>query len=222
MAVTIARLQGELLAAGWKLLTCDHNLVSRLSNKVSLREHAEALGLLNFLPRHYSSPQASRYPCILKTAEGEHGKNVHIVRSIQDALDVTTTGFGSEWLLQELIPGCEEYACSVLVDNGEVLDAICTRYEYDREEYVWPFAEEVSRTCVEPIPSKHLQIMRGFLRGYSGICNFNYKVREDGTLCIFEINTRVGSDLACDVPRPRARALFERLDALCVGDPKKP
>ena len=46
------------------------------------------------------------------------------------------------------------------------------------------------------------------------MCNFNYKVRQDsGHMGIFEVNTRVGADLACDVPRHRARALFARLDA---------
>lgn len=28
---------------------------------------------------------------------------------------------------------------------------------------------------------------------FSGICNFNYKERADGSMCIFEINTRVGA-----------------------------
>merc|ERR550525_639858 len=58
--------------------------------------------------------------------------------------------------------------------------------------------------------------MKAFLHEYRGICNFNYKVREHGdSLCIFEVNTRVGADLACDVPRSRARCLFEKLEELC-------
>ena len=39
--------------------------------------------------------------------------------------------------------------------------------------------------------------MRSFVREYNGICNFNYKVRSGGELCIFEINTRIGADLGC-------------------------
>jgi len=38
-------------------------------------------------------------------------------------------------------------------------------------------------------------------------------------MCVFEINTRVGADLACDVPRPRARILFEKLNALHALQP---
>ena len=47
------------------------------------------------------------------------------------------------------------------------------------------------------------------------MCNFNYKVRQDsGHMGIFEVNTRVGADLACDVPRARARRLFAKMDAV--------
>ena len=52
------------------------------------------------------------------------------------------------------------------------------------------------------------------------MCNFNYKVRQDsGHMGIFEVNTRVGADLACDVPRERAKAFFEKLDKLETSFP---
>ena len=51
-------------------------------------------------------------------------------------------------------------------------------------------------------------------RQFSGILNFNYKVRPSGGLCIFEVNARIGADLACDVPRKRAAQLFSRLGGL--------
>ena len=39
--------------------------------------------------------------------------------------------------------------------------------------------------------------MKAFLSApgyeFSGICNFNYKVRDDGSMCIFEMNMRVGA-----------------------------
>ena len=41
MAVRIAQIQPQLAAAGWKTLTCDPHLVSKLSNKRRLREYAE-------------------------------------------------------------------------------------------------------------------------------------------------------------------------------------
>ena len=63
--------------------------------------------------------------------------------------------------------------------------------------------------------------MRKFVAGFSGICNFNYKVRPSGGMCIFEVNARVGADLACDIPRRRAAAFFARLDALTPSLPPK-
>lgn len=218
MALLIAQLQSQLLLAGWKLLTCSPSTLERLSNKAKLQQHARQIGMQDSLPVQYRSPETAVYPCILKAALGQHGKDVHIVKSSDEAYSITDSGFGSDWVLQELISGYMEYSVSLLVDHGEILDAICTEYEYSEAEYVWPFdVEEVQRSSHSNVPKEQLTVMRAFLREYSGICNFNYKVRASGSMCIFEVNTRVGADLACDVPRPRARALFEKLDKLTPG-----
>lgn len=215
MAVYIATMQTTLLAAGWKLLTCAPHTVHNLSNKARLYQYAREHGLLKYLPRHYTSPETCQYPCILKAAIGQHGKDVYIVRSREEVYEIARDGFGSIWLLQELVSGQMEYSISLLVDNGKILDAVCTEYKYSQQEYVWPHdVEELSRRSHNRISERHYRVMRSFLTEYSGICNFNYKVRRDGSMCIFEINTRVGADLACDVPRKRARALFEKLDKL--------
>ena len=58
------------------------------------------------------------------------------------------------------------------------------------------------------------------LEGYTGVCNLNHKERpnaatgrQDGSggHALLEVNTRVGGDLAKDVPRPRAAAFFEAI-----------
>ena len=198
--------------------------------------------MLTHLPAHYANPAEARYPCLLKAAEGEHGQNIHIVNSAEDVLAITSDGFGSTWLLEEMCDGSLELSVSLLVVAGEILDAVCTEYEYDSEQYVWPHVGEVGRRSYDNIPLEHLAVMKDFLHEYSGICNFNYKVRPNGRMCIFEarqhaalamltpappcaiaspfsaffwqVNTRVGADLACDVPRPRARALFAKMDAI--------
>lgn len=214
MATSIARFQPQLVAAGWKVLTCDEEVIERLSNKARLSDYAKKLGMTSHLPEHYATPDEARYPCLLKAAVGDHGRNIYIVHSREDVLNVTTDGFGSVWLLQELCPGRLEASVSLLVLQGEIVDSIYTEYEYDADEYVWPHVNEVARRMIEPCPAAHLAVMRDFLIGYSGICNFNYKLRRDGRMCIFEVNTRVGADLACDAPRARARALFSKLDAI--------
>jgi len=49
-----------------------------------------------------------------------------------------------------------------------------------------------------------------FILGFTGICNFNYKLRPNGQMCIFQVNPRV----VFDEPKPRVRAMFEKLDAM--------
>jgi hypothetical protein len=39
-------------------------------------------------------------------------------------------------LLQELVTGHVEHACSLLVHHGAVLDAVCTEYTYASEAFV--------------------------------------------------------------------------------------
>ena len=84
-AHAIAAQQVELRQAGWRLLTCSVTTVRRLSNKALLREHAARLGLLAHLPRHYDDAETAEYPCVLKRAEGEYGRTVHLVHSIEEA-----------------------------------------------------------------------------------------------------------------------------------------
>ena len=320
-AVEIAKHQDALRAMGWKLLTCEPHVVSRIGQKANLHAYAKELGLLQHLPQHYSSPSNAKYPCMLKAAVGEHGRDVFIVHSAAEVKELAKGGFekGGVWLLQELASGRNEYATSLLVNNGEILDAITTSYEYDAEVYVWPHVDELQdkRHSHDRVPKAHLDVFKQFLSEvttlpppplththtahthtahahtahahtahthtahtlraqlspgpppprarprrprvhsprdagavassvgplasfppcprhltrfaprhltrfallslvsqFSGICNFNYKVRPDGGLLIFEVNARVGADLACDVPRRRAAALFNKLDGL--------
>ena len=51
------------------------------------------------------------------------------------------------------------------------------RYVYDRKEYVWPSVQELSRDSGGTVPRHLLSVMETFLLGFSGICNFNYKLR---------------------------------------------
>lgn len=125
-------------------------------------------------------------------------------------------GLGKEWLLQELVKGRFEYATSLLVQRGSILQSIGTAYEYGAETYVWPRVRLVS-TAARAVPQEELSVMTAFLEDYTGICNFNYKLDHEGRMRIFEINTRIGGDLITDAPQAAARALFEKLDAL--GEP---
>jgi len=239
-ALSIARQAAELRRAGWKFSSNTAALVLELANKSLLRTRAERLGLVEALPKYWQSPMDIKvYPCIIKAADGEHGCQVHIVRS-EDAAkalcgenagaakvaEVLEVGAGriveaaegssktDSWVIQELVQGPIEYATSMLVHNGEILDLICTRYVFESSEYVWPRVTEIkqARRFFDAVPVAHFMVMRAMLVGFQGICNFNYKVRPDGRICIFEVNPRLGADLACDVDWRRARDIWERMD----------
>lgn len=214
MAMCIARTQRTLRSAGWRVLTCEPSVVEDLSNKVRLQEHAHRIGLSASLPKRYSSAETAHYPCVLKAARGQHGQAVFIVDDPRDVREHAPRGVEDEWVLQELICGHVEYSAALLVYRGAVVDSTLAEYTYEKQIYIWPLVGELSRTTLDGIPKTHLRVMKKFLKGFSGICNFNYKVRPSGEICVFEVNTRVGADLACDINRDRARLFFLALDEL--------
>jgi hypothetical protein len=151
----IAKYRDELYALGWKLLTSEPRIVSRIGRKDNLHAYATDLGLLEHLPRHYPTPREAVYPCMLKAVVGDFGKGIYIVESEAQVAEKATGGFGcGKWLLQELCAGSIEYATSLLVQDGEILDAITTSYTYNKEVFVWPFVEEVR--CQHEQPSSKL------------------------------------------------------------------
>ena len=93
------------------------------------------------------------------------------------------------WILQELIVGEFEFSTTLLVLEGKILDWAGMKYCYSMEAYVWPHVRLVDQELCS-VPLKHREIFERFLVGFSGICNFNFKLREDQSLCIFEVNPR--------------------------------
>ncbi len=80
-ALAIARQQAELRAAGWNLLTSDEATVGTLSNKALFADHAAALGLSSHLPGRYAHVNDATYPCVLKAADGQFGKQVALTHN---------------------------------------------------------------------------------------------------------------------------------------------
>ena len=80
-----------------------------------------------------------------------------------------------------------EYSVSLLVDRGEIIDALTVAYTYDTDagDHVWPRVREVKefRNSWRGLSSRHRQVFQKLLDGFSGVCNFNYKLRQIGTAC---------------------------------------
>lgn len=90
-AACLAHYQKELRSAGWRVSDTSERVVLELANKASLRARAERLGLLDALPRHFGDAATARYPSVLKPADGEHGRDVMIVKSAEEAV---SRGYG--------------------------------------------------------------------------------------------------------------------------------
>lgn len=213
MALRIAKLQEKLRSSGWKIVTSPVHIIQSLGNKAQFPVYAAKIGMLSFLPCHFSSPEMAAYPCVLKPAKGEYGKNTYICHSKEEVYQVSPEFSTAKWVLQELVPGNVEFSVSLLVLHGSIVDVIGMKYVYDKSIYIWPKVTELHRHLCD-VPVQHTAVMARFLAEYDGIVNFNYKQRPDGRICIFEVNTRIGADLACDAPRERARELFQLLDKL--------
>lgn len=139
-------------------------------------------------------------------------------RQVEDAVndwlqEAEWEDLGDRWIMQELVPGTFEYSTTLLVADGEILDYACSRYTFSSATYVWP-ALEYNKAEYVGVPAQHLAVMKRFLGGFHGILNFNYKVRKNGDICIFEVNPRVGGDLVFDLPKRRVRSMLEKLDAM--------
>ncbi|CAK9109757.1 Hypothetical protein SCF082_LOCUS50994 [Durusdinium trenchii] len=170
VALEIAARQRELREAGWRIISVEPHVVSTLRNKASMLEYAKEKGIGASTPRCFGTAGEAEYPCILKPELGTFGKDTHVVRS-EEEVDRLTRGEGlaPKWVLQELVPGRLEYSITLLVLKGVVVDYVNTLYEYDGEEYVWPFVKEVRHEYVS-VPQAHLDVMRILLSEFSGIC----------------------------------------------------
>lgn len=215
-ALAVSEHAAALREKGWKIATCSWETIAKLGNKKRFHQLACDLGLEGYLPKHYRDPCYAKYPCVMKPAEGTWGKNTFILWSEEEARAKSYyLGQEKELITQELITGPMEYSTSLLCLHGEILDWACTRYTYNKNEYVWPNnVEEIGNDHVS-VKKEHLEIMQKFLvgaGGFTGICNFNYKFRENGEIVIFESNPRMGGDFAWDIPRPRAKGMLAKLD----------
>ncbi|CAK9016337.1 unnamed protein product [Durusdinium trenchii] len=174
MALRIAKLQEKLRSSGWKIVTSPVHIIQSLGNKAQFPVYAAKIGMLSFLPCHFSSPEMAAYPCVLKPAKGEYGKNTYICHSKEEVYQVSPEFSTAKWVLQELVPGNVEFSVSLLVLHGSIVDVIGMKYVYDKSIYIWPKVTELHRHLCD-VPVQHTAVMARFLAEYDGIVNFNYK-----------------------------------------------
>eukprot|EP00913_Durusdinium_trenchii_P025533 g23964.t2 len=75
--LAVAQQQSLLRSLGWRVVSAPVEVVQDLGNKVRLQDFAQARGLTQHLPKRYMSAECADYPCILKQAHGEFGKDCY-------------------------------------------------------------------------------------------------------------------------------------------------
>ena len=197
-ALVVARNVASLRRCGWRVGGTAEADIAELSDKLAFCRRAARLGVADSLPVHYASLDECVFPCMLKDALGEFGRDVHIVASATEAQHIMdlqaqlafsknpSRPMGAEakrWVLQEFVPGTIEHSATLLFLNGELADVLCTQYVFSRGRYVWPRVKEhyAQRRTFDSVPEAHLEVMTKLLAGFDGVCNLNYKIRsEDG------------------------------------------
>lgn len=180
-------------------LTSQPELVCLMADKLQLTENLIANGFAQYVPKIWTNPSDSAFPCILKRRDLNGGQGIRILRSVRD-LQEALTEFefqGTQHFFQELISANKEYVCHIVALKGEILFI-------NYFEYIMPSPEMIrcgdSPTTILNRGSdlnfnvaavfkdiiKHLQ--------YSGPCNIDFKLI-NGHPRIFEINPRLGGSL---------------------------
>ena len=179
-----------LVADAWSLQVLD--------NKRNFQTFIEDNGLAAYCPASFRCPEDARFPCIVKRLDlsGSVGVVVATSRHHLDEVLRSPVFAGRPHVLQALVPGDIEFASFAVCDGGRIL-------------WNWTFASTMAghsviktedndkdRETVDlpPAVQRQLEAILAPL-AYRGPCIFNFKLTDDGTVQLFEINPRFGGSL---------------------------
>jgi carbamoylphosphate synthase large subunit len=133
-------------------------------------------------------------PCIMKHNYGYAGVDSYMINNIEDVpKDVSS----SDFLIQELIYGNEEYATHILAKDGHIVKHVTNKHNHKKNIYIQgytvvPSKTDMNITIGDDIINIFEEIMKSI--NFSGVCCIDYKI-VNGIPKIFEINPRFGGSL---------------------------
>lgn len=192
-AFEISKQQCTLRSNGWRFLSCLETTMNSIGKKHTLQQHSLSS---KYLPKIVTSP-----PCIAKENKGSFSSGVSLVTTVED-MDAKK----STCIFQEIIKDKKEYSTIFLVVYGKIMQAHTTCFEFETDSYIWPHQQYMRSYTTN---GKFTGIFEQFLCGYSGIANVNYKIRKDGSPCIFEFNVRLGGD-SLNMPNNELTQMFKK------------
>ncbi|MDR3500481.1 MAG: hypothetical protein P4L72_14795 [Parvibaculum sp.] len=176
----------------------DSTALLHFSDKANFSTYAERHGLSAHCPAHYRRVMDAVFPCVIKRAELNGGVGVALVNSYEElqALFGQEMWNGKKFILQAFVPGTTEYVTHCVCKDGKILWHWSMEYELPSAETMKAAGKHKStRPC--SISARNLAIIEKFLApiAYSGPCNVDYKLTEEGDILVMEINPRLGGSL---------------------------
>ncbi len=180
-------------------LTSTPELVQLMADKLKLTENLIANGFVEYVPKTWTNPADSTFPCIIKRRDLNGGQGIRILRTIQElCAALSDSEFdGHRYFFQELVSGDTEYVCHIVALKGEILFSNNFKYamrdpeeirKWDRSTAITKLGSNLSFEVSDAFEKtlRHLN--------YSGPCNIDFKL-VNGFPKIFEINPRLGGSL---------------------------
>jgi hypothetical protein len=178
-------------------LAPDERSLNVFGDKAQFQAYVQDNALSDLCPEHFSS-SAARFPCVLKRTDLNAGGGIAVVLSaehLQSFLE-QPPWLGHPTVLQAMVEGDGEIVTHCVCKNGRILWHTSFGYTLPPGEIIRSWNNVQS---IEPVPttSRTLRQLQRFLTplGYSGPCNFDYKLTRDGTVMVMEINPRLGGSL---------------------------
>lgn len=177
-------------------------MVGTLADKAAFAAYVARQGLASFCPRVFPSAAEAQFPCVVKRVNLNAGKGVEIAATAEHLGELLRTKpwKGFPLLLQAYEPQPHEYVTHAVCRDGRIV--LHRTYRFTLKPDVRIRRPGSTRSCERWSPSpQQLETLESFLRPlrYNGPCNFDYGIRPDGTVCVFEINPRLGGSLMARV-----------------------
>jgi hypothetical protein len=175
-----------------------HKNLSVLSNKKNFYSHMKHLGFAHLCPEHYEIKSPIKFPCVLKRVDLKGSDGVQFVASREQlsCLMESTAWRGHSVVLQKFIEGKKDYVSHLICRDGKIIWHTSFEYGLCEQNPIRSLTNMEYLRLYTPERNILLQFEACLIQlGYSGPCNIDYKLTEDGKLKIFEINPRLGGSL---------------------------